>query len=1031
MNILHLTDLHFSEKGKSPLNIIKAIASRIKLENIHIDFVFFTGDIVNIGADNAQYEDAIHMLFGTLSSELDIEPCNFIICPGNHDIDRSKISKSLKSYFNSEIRDNWALNKFYKAKDNDYQNSLAPLTPYRRYAESFYKGRGVNELNELYSVHFREYKRKKLAIVGVYTPWVSALFGEEDKGNLLLPTDVLSEIVDTIRDSDVKIILMHHPVYFLKEFNSYEVENIIHSKFNMLFSGHIHKISSLSRHSGTNGIFEHVAMASLTSDGEQGCSVVSVDDIEENKIVVREIVYSEAINSCNIGDSINYTIPCGDEKMKILNFRKKLHDKIDVEIDNANKLLLIDNDENGYDFLSLYNHPVIKTEAESNLESKHGPTMSLDELINASDNYYILGKDKCGKTSLLKRIQLEILMNFNRNGKVPFYIDARDCENKVDDKFSIVDLVREYYGVNRGKAVEIVDSESFILLIDNYDPDKDFASYLINDFLVKYTKLRFIACSEECLYRKVETSPFGDIGVNKLYFHNLRRQELVQYTEKRLPITSKQRDRIQEKIISICKQLELPLNYWTISLLLLINHKSSESYAKNLFSILDACVDEIFNKKQILLSRSKISYEQLKKVCASLAKKMFENHASTVYSISRDEMLAYLEEMVAENDRLTISAQGIFDYLCKSGIIKERVDDRRYVFRLNGFFEYFLAYQMTKDVAFKESIIDNDEMFIAFKNQIEIYSGFKRDDYEFLSSVYNKVAQKINPIWEQYDAKLDDMLLEKIRTQKEVEDFCKALSVKRTLSAIEKAKLQDQFEDPTFDSDVHLVPKVDTTKLTFEMVERYMSILARTYRSSDEISGKSQEKKEMFHYILNGYCKLGFYLVDELKKSIKTEYSAASSQDLDFRELPEVKLLNFISNFTPLICQVALYDGIGHFSLERIIKKEIDSIIKADNIEEYKLFMLCFLLLDIDLEGNKEYISTAMQYIKMNVLKYAIVVKLNYYLAFYVGDDKSIQNMLSQNIQQARINLDNTTSLNDIQQQIQVRKRENLINQRK
>lgn len=466
-------------------------------------------------------------------------------------------------------------------------------------------------------------------------------------------------------------------------------------------------------------------------------------------------------------------------------------------------------------------------------------------------------------------------------------------------------------------------------------------------------------------------------------------------------------------------------------MLLLINHKSSESYAKNLFSILDACVDEIFNKKQILLSRSKISYEQLKKVCASLAKKMFENHASTVYSISRDEMLAYLEEMVAENDRLTISAQGIFDYLCKSGIIKERVDDRRYVFRLNGFFEYFLAYQMTKDVAFKESIIDNDEMFIAFKNQIEIYSGFKRDDYEFLSSVYNKVAQKINPIWEQYDAKLDDMLLEKIRTQKEVEDFCKALSVKRTLSAIEKAKLQDQFEDPTFDSDVHLVPKVDTTKLTFEMVERYMSILARTYRSSDEISGKSQEKKEMFHYILNGYCKLGFYLVDELKKSIKTEYSAASSQDLDFRELPEVKLLNFISNFTPLICQVALYDGIGHFSLERIIKKEIDSIIKADNIEEYKLFMLCFLLLDIDLEGNKEYISTAMQYIKMNVLKYAIVVKLNYYLAFYVGDDKSIQNMLSQNIQQARINLDNTTSLNDIQQQIQVRKRENLINQRK
>ncbi len=236
--------------------------------------------------------------------------------------------------------------------------------------------------------------------------------------------------------------------------------------------------------------FEHVAMASLTSDGEQGCSVISVDDIEDNKIVVREIVYSETINACNIGEPINYTIPCGDEKMKILNFRKKLHDKIAVEIDNANKLLLIDNDENGHNFLSLYNHPVIKTEAESNLESKHGPIMSLDELINATDNYYILGKDKCGKTSLLKRIQIEILMNFNRNGKVPFYIDARDCENKVDDKFSIVDLVREYYGVNRSKAVDIVDSEDFILLMDNYDPGKDFASYLMTVFFTKVCKIK-------------------------------------------------------------------------------------------------------------------------------------------------------------------------------------------------------------------------------------------------------------------------------------------------------------------------------------------------------------------------------------------------------------------------------------------------------------------------------------------------------------------------------------------------------------
>ena len=39
--------------------------------------------------------------------------------------------------------------------------------------------------------------------------------------------------------------------------------------------------------------------------------------------------------------------------------------------------------------------------------------------------------------------------------------------------------------------------------------------------------------------------------------------------------------------------------------------------------------------------------------------------------------------------------------------------------------------------------------------------------------------------------------------------------------------------------------------------------------------------------------------------------------------------------------------------------------------------------------------------------------------------------MLSQNIQQARINLDNKTSLSDIHKQIHAKKRENLINQNK
>jgi hypothetical protein len=878
----------------------------------------------------------------------------------------------------------------------------------------------------LYSIFFRDHNGKKLGVVSINTPWLSAIF-DDDRGNLFIPTDLLNAICKKIKDCDQKIILMHHPLYFLREFNFHDVENIVHSEFDLYFSGHVHKISSLTRHNGTNGIFEHVATASLTSTERQGCSIVTIDDVEDNRISVQEIIFVDEIGACAIGDSVNHTIPCGNEKIEILSFRKKLHDKVPVEKENANALLLLDSDDGEKDFLTLYSHPVLKKESESDLESRNTPAISFEEFVSTEENYFVLGKDKCGKTSLLRRLQIEHLNNFSRNGRIPFYLDAKECEPKIDDKFSIEDLVRNYYGTNKSKAKEILSSPTFVLLVDNYVPNSGFASYF-EQFLNDHPAIHFIVCAEENLSRTVDFKPFGNAAFEKIFFHKLRKQELVVYTEKRLDANSK-KDEIRERIVALCKQLELPMNYWTISLLLLIHNKSSDSYSKNLYSILDACVDEIFDKKKILISRSKIGYDQLKKICAELAKRMFKEHSSTIYSLSRDEALQYIENIISENDRISISKEEIFGYLCGCGVLKQRHDDQRFAFRLNGFFEYFLAYQMTKDSSFKEEIINDEAMFIAFKNQIEIYSGLRRDDFAFLDIIFQKVREKIDPIFAEYYQDKDAELRRKVETKTKVEQFCKQLSIKRTLTAIEKAKFEDQFEEPQIDSEVHIVKSIDVDNITSELLERYVSILARVFRSSDEISGKKEEQRVMFNYIIDSYCNFGYFIIDEFEKFAKREIEADNV--FDVQDLPELELMNFISNFTPLICQVSLFDGIGHFSLERLIKNEINSLIQTNHIPEYKLFMLCFLLLDIDLEGNKDYIEMIMQHIKMPVLKYAIVIKLNYYLAFRSGMNKDFQVKLSNHIQQARLNLDNSSSISDIHRQIQFKKKESLIHQHK
>ena len=65
--------------------------------------------------------------------------------------------------------------------------------------------------------------------------------------------------------------------------------------------------------------------------------------------------------------------------------------------------------------------------------------------------------------------------------------------------------------------------------------------------------------------------------------------------------------------------MEMPLNYWTISILLLIHRKSKFDLSKNVFEVLDLCVDEILNKKFLTLSKSRINFNQLKVLCGELA----------------------------------------------------------------------------------------------------------------------------------------------------------------------------------------------------------------------------------------------------------------------------------------------------------------------------------------------------------------------------------------------------------------------------
>jgi len=410
---------------------------------------------------------------------------------------------------------------------------------------------------------------------------------------------------------------------------------------------------------------------------------------------------------------------------------------------------------------------------------------------------------------------------------------------------------------------------------------------------------------------------------------------------------------------------------------------------------------------------------------ADLAQFLFEDCENDIYSAQKNRIINFIDRIISDNDRICAKGEDIFNFFLNCGILKQKEDIDLYVFRLNGFFEYFLALQMTRDNTFKNSILNNESKYLAFKNQLEIYSGFKRDDIDFLQAINDKSCQKLSPIFSNYKANKDEELISKIKEPEEIENMCRDLSVQRTLTSLEKAKIEDITDELEIDSDVHLIKRINPNDINSELIERYLSIFARVYKNSDDIKGNNDKLTAFFKTIIEFYCNLGFYFIEEFANVTKNEITA--NFDIDTQDFPELNLLRFVSNFSPLLSQSLLFDGLGHYNLERKIKTEIEELELNVKDNQYKLYMLYFLLLDIDLNTNRAFIQKAIDNIRMPILKYSIVLKLNYYLAFKAGANKQLQKELSNKIQQAKLNLDNRTDIGEIQRQIQQKKRMSII----
>lgn len=969
MKILHITDLHFKDNTNS-LYSIKKIVDKIYEENKDkkIEYIFFTGDLVFSGETLDNFKKANEIVLEELATKLKVEKKNVFICCGNHDVHRNQEMTVIKDKL-FDLKNEDALESFL-ADENQYKASLVNIENYLAFQKYFYNDNNLleketDEIQDLFTIHQRISGGKIIHIITINSAWRSN-DSNTDSGNLLFPSKMLKDLILRLPGADFKILLLHHPITDLKYWNRLLLEDLIYDNFHIMMHGHMHKSINSSIIKNSEGIVNISTDASLSKINTYehiGFTIVKLD-IEFMTVELNKFRIDSDYMLYPNGDTLNMNIPIHESKRELLDFRKKVLRLYETELAKAREIFVSNSDPSST-LNDLFSEPILRTSSSTSINSiakknDLSKVVTIEHIENDyKNNYFIYGKDKYGKTSILYYLYVNYLKNVSKYKVLPIYID---CNMKSID---IEDIFTKTYQINKAFFSQLMDEYQIRLLIDDYNKIDNSLKQELDRFLDKNKQVSYVTSLDENILSDFTEIKIDSTVHTKLYIHDLTTTQVRNITERTLQCDIERTDEIIGKIKSIFKQLNLPMNYWTVSLFLWIFNNSSEQNFHNNFELIELYIDNLLDRKNIIIDRDiKIEYDSLKIFLSELAINLIKNYHDKSYSIKYVDLVNFTEEYRSKNKRFVITTESVLRILSEKGILKQ-VNDDYYSFRLKGVFEYFIAYYLKDNKETRDNIIDDNHVYLSFGNELELVSGFNKRDSDFLAKIYQKSQAIFLPVNDLYKnlGNADQILISKTKNLNlHLNNYRKGI---KSLIKQDLDNLNDEFYPISngMESGVTSKKIYEEIALVSENLEKVLFILSRVFRNSsvsdDELNNK------VLDFILESACNLCFLIIDEQDSTTKLDES----------------YYKIFTNFIPLVVQNFLFDAVAQNNLENIFLEKIEELKKTEG-NELKIFNLYYMIIDLDLKNNKKYIEDVLNFISINVIKHASLYKLFSLLMF-------------------------------------------------
>ena len=766
MRIIHLTDFHLTPKNLKDWNEYVREPLLEKLSWLHknkeIDFIAFTGDLLDRGGKD--YKDAAEA-FGIFKKEvilpiverIGLPITKFIIIPGNHDVVRSLDEEweeiGSKTYFLH--RENISKYVTKAIKDHNF-NGMKRIEPYKKFEAALYGDADSAVSLSIFGSSFKySINGISVGVCALNSSW--RCYSNDDSGNLLIGEDQLIANTYFVKDCEIKVALVHHPLDGLSAVERSTITNHIYKEFDILLTGHTHDTVTSVATGFTGSVFVNVAPSGINeirSDSRTFANGFTVIDFDKKKSSIDCIYWrynhdkkSFVLNtdaSIEINGTSHYEIPDKQTSKKTSLLNTLLDNIKEDHFPEMNEHSIGSRVLTGSGCIKeAFIMPPIDQGSAGTEDDQINDAFNITQIVQYKHNLMFFGSPESGKTVLLYRLIREYVDEFEFLRKIPVYIDFEEIRNK-----EFITLIKEYLRCGGDDVKELIKDNQIVILIDNLQYNKNGSNKeqinRLHRFEMENQEIQIIAAAEHDIigilpsdYVELSRIPFLNF-----FIRNLRSQEIKSLMKVWLPEQDdlKENERL-DKMVSTFNSYSLPSTAMSVSLFLWCTENSERKPINNavLMEIYIEIILEKLNKENIY--RGTFDFTNKIQLLAKIAHEMLlvnEFSYSVIYSKFVNIIEEYLISVGFNHD-----PKVIIDYLLERKLFI-KFQGNRIKFTYSCFFHFFIGKRMEYSPDFRDYVLDESRYFEFYK-EIDYYTGLVRSDKTTFKLILSRFEDAFKP----------------------------------------------------------------------------------------------------------------------------------------------------------------------------------------------------------------------------------------------------------------------------------------------